>query len=96
MGEAKESARLEAVVSGRVQGVGYRYFALDVARKLGLRGWVRNMPTGQVEVVAEGPREALMRFLIALERGPHYASVENVQTTWLPASGEFKDFRIKY
>ncbi|MGQ9698248.1 MAG: acylphosphatase, partial [Armatimonadota bacterium] len=91
----QEAVRLEAVVSGRVQGVGYRYFVVDAARQLGLTGWVRNMHDGRVQVVAEGPRERLMRLLLLLERGPRLAVVDRVQAEWSPATGEFRGFSIR-
>ena len=66
------------LVSGRVQGVGYRYFALDAARREGLSGYVKNLPDGRVEAEAEGEAEALERFERALRRGPSRARVEHV------------------
>jgi acylphosphatase len=66
------------LVSGRVQGVGFRYFALDAARREGLHGYVTNNDDGTVEAVAEGETEALERFERALRRGPARSRVENV------------------
>ena len=66
------------VVSGRVQGVGFRYFALDAARRDGLQGYVTNRDDGSVEAVAEGEAEALERFERALRRGPSRSRVEHV------------------
>ncbi len=85
--------RLHAIVEGRVQGVGFRAFVLDWANSLGLKGWVRNRWDENVEVVAEGSREKLERFLTALQRGPSLAYVSEVKVEWLEASGEFRDFR---
>lgn len=96
MAEQHNWQRLHATVSGRVQGVGYRYFVVDAAQELGIGGWVRNLPDGRVEVVAEGPRDKLMRLLILLERGPHHATVENVSAEWSNATGEAKGFRVKF
>ena len=90
-----ETVRLEALVSGNVQGVGYRYFVRDAAQKLGLTGWVRNTQDGCVHVVAEGPRERLMRLLLMLEQGPRHALVERVQAEWSPATGQFRGFSIR-
>ena len=67
------------VMSGRVQGVGFRYFALDSARREGLAGFVRNLDDGRVEAVAEGEAEALVRFERAMRQGPSRARVEHVQ-----------------
>ena len=66
------------LVSGRVQGVGYRYFAVDAARREGLQGYVKNLPDGRVEAEAEGEAEALERFERALRQGPSRARVEHV------------------
>ena len=66
------------MVSGRVQGVGFRYFALDAARREGLHGYVRNNDDGSVEALAEGEAEAVERFERAIRRGPSRARVERV------------------
>lgn len=90
-----EQARLHAIVTGRVQGVGYRYFVLDVAQELALRGTVRNLRGGGVEVVAEGDRAALERLAAALRQGPPSARVTNVQLSWFEPSGHFAGFSIQ-
>lgn len=87
--------RLHAVVSGYVQGVGFRRWAVHEARFLGLTGWVRNRADGSVEVIAEGPRSVLMEFLADLRRGPSYADVESVAPAFGSASDEFSDFRAE-
>jgi len=69
------------LVSGFVQGVGFRYFVLRRASALGLRGFVRNLPGGAVEVVAEGDGPALAELELALEAGPSSARVESVERT---------------
>ena len=66
------------VVSGRVQGVGFRYFTLDAARREGLHGYVTNNHDGTVEAVAEGEAEAVERFERALRRGPSRSRIEQV------------------
>ena len=86
---------LHAVVQGRVQGVGYRYFVTQEAARLGLRGWVRNLPNGAVEIVAEGPRPALDTFLTALKRGPAGARVANVDLQWEEASAAMQGFSVR-
>ena len=75
-------AAVRAVVSGRVQGVGFRYFVVRQANKLGLGGWTRNTDEGGVEVYAVGEREALGMLIDALERGPAFARVDAVKTNW--------------
>ncbi|HEX6163466.1 MAG TPA: acylphosphatase [Vicinamibacterales bacterium] len=66
------------IVSGRVQGVGFRYYALDAARRDGINGYVKNHEDGTVEAVAEGEAEAIERFERALRRGPSRSRVEHV------------------
>ena len=88
--------RLTATVHGRVHGVGYRYFVIEEANALGLRGYVRNAPNGTVEVVAEGLRPLLEQLLEALRLGPPAAYVEDVEVGWGPATGAFAGFRVRY
>jgi acylphosphatase len=87
--------RLEATVVGRVQGVGYRWFVLDAARRLELRGWVANEADGSVRCVAEGPRPALDALLLELADGPRGARVERLVPRWSPAGGTFGRFEIR-
>jgi acylphosphatase len=87
--------RLEAVVHGRVQGVGFRYFVIRQATRLGLTGWVANEPSGRVRCVAEGPRDGLDALLTALREGPPGAWVGRVDVTWAEASGSFRDFDVR-
>lgn len=86
--------RLVAVVRGRVQGVGFRYFVLDKAHQLGLVGIVRNLRNGDVEVIAEGTQGALEALLAALRVGPRASRVDDVQVAWLPPTGEYTTFSI--
>jgi len=72
------------VVSGFVQGVGFRFFVAREAARAGVVGWVRNLPDGRVEAVARGTSEALAEFENALRRGPRMASVENVEKLQIP------------
>lgn len=67
------------LVSGVVQGVGFRYFVYRQALSLSLRGWVRNLPDGRVEVVAEGPAEKVSALEAAVSQGPPHAQVTNVE-----------------
>jgi len=86
--------RLHAVIRGRVQGVGFRYFLLARATQLGLQGWVRNNDDGTVELLAEGPRAALERLKQAAEEGPRQARVERVDATWSEAVGGLGSFDL--
>jgi acylphosphatase len=87
--------RLDATVRGRVQGVGYRVFALHEAAYLGLDGSVANERDGSVRVVAEGPRAALDALLERLGEGPPAGIVERVIARWEPARGIGGGFRIE-
>jgi acylphosphatase len=87
--------RLHVIVEGYVQGVGFRAFVINQARKVGVNGWVRNRWDTSVEVCAEGERGVLERFLEMLRRGPAAAQVRTVQVEWQAASGEFADFRMR-
>ena len=80
-------------ISGRVQGVGFRGHTERRARRLDLKGWVRNLPDGRVEVVAEGGRDAVEEFLAWCRRGPRHARVDSVREEWGTPHGE-KAFRI--
>lgn len=91
-----ETVRLSAVVHGRVQGVNFRYYTRQRATGLGLTGYVRNQWDGTVEVVAEGLRPRLNLLLDWLHRGPSSAYVTQVDAEWLPATGEFAAFGIRY
>ena len=87
--------RLDAVVRGRVQGVGYRFFVIRTATELQLTGWVSNLPDGAVRCVAEGDLESLEAFVERLRAGPAAALVDAVLTAWPAATGEFSSFSIR-
>ena len=93
--ENETNSRLHATVSGRVQGVSFRYFVLEQATELDLKGWVRNRWNGDVEVIAEGDCQTLEKLLSALRHGPRASHVSNVQVEWLPATGEFRQFYVR-
>ncbi len=93
--DQNEILRLHATVEGRVQGVGFRYFVEENAVALELRGWVRNRWNGDVEVMAEGERQALNKLMAALYKGPRSAYVTNIEADWEPATGEFSYFRVR-
>ena len=93
---SSECKRLEAIVHGLVQGVGYRWHTRHVARRLNLLGYVRNRPDRTVEVVAEGTPHALREFLAYLETGPSSAVVERVDAEWLPSGGMFHGFEVRF
>lgn len=87
--------RLEAVVHGRVQGVGFRMFVVDLARDLGLVGWVANESDGRVRCLAEGSTRALEDLLAALREGPRGAIVTRVEAAWTSPTREFGRFTVR-
>lgn len=86
--------RLHLRIEGQVQGVGYRAAALDAATRLALVGWVRNLPDGAVEALAEGPRAALEAFAAWCAQGPSAARVARVLPTWQPAGRQHLRFEV--
>jgi len=82
------------VISGRVQGVGFRYFAQDAARREGVSGWVQNLPDGRVEAFVEGDEESVTRVERALRTGPGGARVETVYVQDEDPTGADKGFRV--
>jgi len=88
----KSSAHI--VISGMVQGVGFRYFVHHHASQLGLTGWVRNLSNGDVEIMAEGNREFVESLIVYARRGPRSAVVSNTDVTWKEPSGQFERFNV--
>jgi len=84
------------IISGSVQGVDFRFFAMRAAARHQVRGTVRNLPDGRVEVVAEGDRDALDEFKKDLAAGPTLAQVSDIEETDLPVTGRYRDFRIDH
>ncbi|HRO23684.1 MAG TPA: acylphosphatase [Promineifilum sp.] len=90
------SVRMEATVTGLVQGVFFRQSTLYTAQRLKLVGWVANRSDGAVWVVAEGDEDVVQQFLAYLHDGPPAARVEKVEAKWSAATDEFPDFRVRY
>jgi len=86
--------RVHCFISGRVQGVSFRYYATEVAKKLGLTGWVRNLVDGRVEAVAEGEEKEVEKFLGLLNKGPSLSRVDDVKIEKEKYTGSFSDFKI--
>jgi acylphosphatase len=87
--------RLSAVVTGQVQGVGFRWSVQHLAHRLDLHGYAANRPDGAVEVVAEGTPEALDELEAYLRTGPRLAQVATVRARREEATGEFREFATK-
>ena len=81
-------------ISGRVQGVGFRFFARDHARRLGVTGHVRNLADGRVEVVAEADSSILNQFITCLKKGPALAAVQSVKSSLVLSTSSFNTFEI--
>ena len=90
-----EKKRVEAIVRGYVQGVGFRYFVQRQAQALGLSGWVRNRTDSAVHVLAEGDHEALLSLVDRLRDGPSEAEVQDVELDWQPYTGSFSNFEVR-
>jgi len=86
--------QVHVVVSGVVQGVGFRFFVLRVARKMGLVGWVKNLPTGDVEILAEGPRGLVNSFVEDVRVGNLGAVVRGMDVTWGKRTGKYTGFEV--
>ena len=88
--------RRKVIVSGRVQGVAFRYYTRDVALSKGVYGWVRNLPDGRVEAVFEGKQEDVDSVVTWCRKGPPASQVEKVAIQEERPTGEFKDFEIRF
>ena len=88
--------RFHILVSGRVQGVGYRYFTRDKASKLGVSGWVKNLPDGRVEAEIQGEEQLLLDFLSILRKGPPLGRVRDIVKNEIPPDQEDVAFDIRY
>jgi len=89
-------AAVEATVHGRVQGVFFRDFVSRRARQLGLTGFVRNLPGGSVEVIAEGKKEHLEELIGYLKVGPPAARVKEMITSWSEYTGNHSSFKVRH
>ncbi len=90
----QETKRFHAFVKGFVQGVGFRFFVFQYGVNLDLKGWVRNNFNGQVEVLAEGPKDSLDILMEKLKEGPQMAHVDYVDVDWEEAKGDLPSFTI--
>lgn len=88
--------RLHGFVTGRVQGVGFRYFTQQTANEIGITGWVKNTYDGKVEFVAEGTEGQLKLFQRYLSRGPSSANVHDLSVDELAATEEFQSFHVRF
>ena len=94
--KAAPRVKAHAFYGGRVQGVGFRYTAEAIAEELGLKGWVKNLPDGRVEVVCEGEKSVILDFFDRIRHsvlGPH---IKKFDCGWGEAGGRFKGFRVEF
>jgi acylphosphatase len=95
MPETGEKKRIDVYYSGRVQGVGFRFSVEAIAVELGLAGWIKNLPDGKVELVCEGKEEDLHKLLAKID-GQFSRFIQQKNINWMPATGEFSTFEIKF
>lgn len=95
MNNNSDKACAHVMVSGRVQGVAFRYYARNIAYQLGIKGWIKNLANGDVELVIAGRQESVKKMVEWCKKGPRMAIVENTEVDWLPYSGEYNLFQIK-
>ena len=88
--------RAEIIVNGLVQGVGYRYFVMREAKKLGLNGFVKNLYSGEVLTSVEGEKAKVEELIKKLKIGPIHASVKSCKVNWSEPKNEFTDFEVKF
>lgn len=88
--------RVRVLISGKVQGVYFRAYTKDEADRLGLKGWVRNLPDGRVEALFEGEESLVEKMIKWCHKGSPYSVVTNVEVIEEPYRGEFQDFQIRY
>ena len=94
--EVNRKMQLFVLISGKVQGVGFRNFAQRNARQLGVKGYAKNLPNGKVEVVAEGDKTQLDALVVFLREGPRYARVDSLEIDERPFTGEYETFGVRY
>ena len=88
--------RVHVFYSGRVQGVGFRVHAEEIAQSMDVVGWVKNLRDGRVELMAEAEEPTLKHFLDAIRQGPMKNFIIDAEVMWSPAANTFEDFSIRY
>jgi acylphosphatase len=87
---------IHLTISGLVQEVGYRSWAVNQANKLGLSGWIKNLPDGKVEISAEGGNKELEQFITSCRKGPPAAGVDHMEAVWGKYTGKYCGFEVVY
>lgn len=88
--------RAEIIINGLVQGVGYRYFVIREAQKLGLKGFTQNLFTGEVLIVVEGEKVIVEEMIKKIKVGPIHAAVKSCKVDWQEPKNEFTDFEVRF
>ena len=94
--EVNRKMQMFVIITGKVQGVGFRNFTQLNAKQLGINGYAKNLPNGTVEVVAEGDKAQLDALVVLLKKGPRFARVDSLNVDERPFTGEYKAFGIRY
>lgn len=92
----ENQGRVHLLVSGRVQGVYFREHTRRKASELALSGWVKNLPDGRVEIVAEGNKEDVKKLIEFAEKGSLFARVSGLEIEWEDYEGDFRNFKVRY
>jgi acylphosphatase len=92
----KPTKRIHAFITGRVQGVFFRAHTRVAAERLGVTGWVKNLPNGDVELVAEGPSQKVNELISWCHKGPDYSRVDKVEFHEETPEGKYNDFSIRF
>lgn len=87
--------RIRTYLSGIVQGVGMRYYVSRLANRFDITGYVKNLPDGRVEIIAEGPENQIRTFLERIKKTP-VGSIDNIETEWEPYKNEFTEFEVRF
>ena len=93
---AKPTHRVHVYYSGRVHGVGFRYTAENIAHRLGLTGWVKNLTDGRVELVCEGAKEKIETFLTEIQEGSLGPYIKKADRRWEEPTQDYGDFRVEF
>lgn len=88
--------QVRVIISGRVQGVGFRWWVQKQAQNLKLSGWIKNLDDGRVELVMQGKKNNLNLLLESIKHGPRFSEVEEVNVSWEEEKNEFEGFKILY
>jgi acylphosphatase len=84
------------IVHGRVQGVGFRFFVREQATRLGVKGWVKNLPDGTVEIEAQGEKSQLEKLIDQVKQGPSFGNVDDININWKSPESSFSSFSIEF